>query len=112
MTPAPFRRSVVEIQGHFHQNEASCECGTIEHVEHGKTTLTAVITRVLSEEGKAKAVSFDKIDKAPKEKKRGITIATEYDSNADREVPAEVEWKISIDEDRSIFKTKTHGISD
>ncbi|CAN1352748.1 Elongation factor Tu, mitochondrial, partial [Linum perenne] len=55
--------------------------GTIGHVDHGKTTLTAAITRVcvvLSEEGKAKAVAFDEIDKAPEEKKRGITIATAH----------------------------------
>ncbi|CAN1156935.1 Elongation factor Tu [Linum perenne] len=58
------------------------------------------------EQGKAKAVAFDKIDKASEEKKRGITIAMEYDSNANREVPVEVEWKISIDEERSIFKRR------
>nr|POF16210.1 elongation factor tu, mitochondrial [Quercus suber] len=50
--------------------------GTIGHVDHGKTTLTAAITKVLAEEGKAKAFAFDQIDKAPEEKKRGITIAT------------------------------------
>ncbi|CAN1775355.1 Elongation factor Tu, mitochondrial [Linum perenne] len=49
--------------------------GTNGHVDHGKTTLTATITRVLSEEGIVKEVDFDKIDKAPEEKKRGITIA-------------------------------------
>ncbi|KAI8006147.1 hypothetical protein LOK49_LG07G01228 [Camellia lanceoleosa] len=49
---------------------------TIGHVDHGKTTLTAAITKVLAEEGKAKAVAFDEIDKALEEKKRGITIAT------------------------------------
>ncbi|XP_062152173.1 elongation factor Tu, mitochondrial-like, partial [Alnus glutinosa] len=52
--------------------------GTIGHVDHGKTTLTAAITKVLAEEGKAKAVAFDEIDKAPEEKKRGITIATAH----------------------------------
>ncbi|MCO5571398.1 hypothetical protein L7F22_025138 [Adiantum nelumboides] len=52
--------------------------GTIGHVDHGKTTLTAAITRVLSDEGKAKAVAFDEIDKAPEEKARGITIATAH----------------------------------
>ncbi|KAK1294309.1 hypothetical protein QJS10_CPA16g01003 [Acorus calamus] len=59
--------------------------GTIGHVDHGKTTLTAAITKVvplylfvLSEEGKAKAVAFDEIDKAPEEKARGITIATAH----------------------------------
>ncbi|PPE01312.1 hypothetical protein GOBAR_DD01638 [Gossypium barbadense] len=52
--------------------------GTIGHVDHGKTTLTAAITKVLAEEGKAKAIAFDEIDKAPEEKKRGITIATAH----------------------------------
>ncbi|KAH7285922.1 hypothetical protein KP509_33G051100 [Ceratopteris richardii] len=52
--------------------------GTIGHVDHGKTTLTAAITKVLSDEGKAKAVAFDEIDKAPEEKARGITIATAH----------------------------------
>lgn len=52
--------------------------GTIGHVDHGKTTLTAAITKVLADEGKAKAVAFDEIDKAPEEKARGITIATAH----------------------------------
>ncbi|XP_027935528.1 elongation factor Tu, mitochondrial-like [Vigna unguiculata] len=52
--------------------------GTIGHMDHGKTTLTAAITKVLADEGKAKAVAFDEIDKAPEEKKRGITIATAH----------------------------------
>ncbi|GJU78352.1 elongation factor Tu, mitochondrial [Tanacetum coccineum] len=52
--------------------------GTIGHVDHGKTTLTAAITKVLADEGKAKAIAFDEIDKAPEEKKRGITIATAH----------------------------------
>ncbi|KAK9827376.1 hypothetical protein WJX81_003773 [Elliptochloris bilobata] len=52
--------------------------GTIGHVDHGKTTLTAAITKVLAEAGNAKAVAFDQIDKAPEEKARGITIATAH----------------------------------
>ncbi|KAI3436543.1 hypothetical protein D9Q98_005959 [Chlorella vulgaris] len=52
--------------------------GTIGHVDHGKTTLTAAITKVLAEDGKSKAVAFDEIDKAPEEKARGITIATAH----------------------------------
>eukprot|EP00884_Botryococcus_braunii_P010903 jgi/Botrbrau1/19814/Bobra.0124s0057.1 len=52
--------------------------GTIGHVDHGKTTLTAAITKVLSEQGQSKAVAFDQIDKAPEEKARGITIATAH----------------------------------
>lgn len=52
--------------------------GTIGHVDHGKTTLTAAITKVLAETGQSKAVAFDEIDKAPEEKARGITIATAH----------------------------------
>lgn len=52
--------------------------GTIGHVDHGKTTLTAAITKVLAEAGKSKAIAFDEIDKAPEEKARGITIATAH----------------------------------
>ena len=52
--------------------------GTIGHVDHGKTTLTAAITRVLGEAGGAEFVSFDEIDKAPEERERGITIATAH----------------------------------
>lgn len=52
--------------------------GTIGHVDHGKTTLTAAITKVLSESGSSKLVAFDEIDKAPEEKARGITIATAH----------------------------------
>jgi elongation factor Tu len=52
--------------------------GTIGHVDHGKTTLTAAITKVLSKVGKATFTAFDEIDKAPEEKERGITIATAH----------------------------------
>jgi elongation factor Tu len=52
--------------------------GTIGHVDHGKTTLTAAITKVLSEAGGAEAIAFDQIDKAPEERARGITISTAH----------------------------------
>lgn len=48
-----------------------CNIGTIGHVDHGKTTLTAAITKVLSKDGSAKFISYDEIDKAPEEKARG-----------------------------------------
>jgi elongation factor Tu len=48
--------------------------GTIGHVDHGKTTLTAAITKILSEQGNAKAMNYEDIDKAPEERARGITI--------------------------------------
>eukprot|EP00245_Coleochaete_scutata_P005281 TRINITY_DN18724_c0_g1_i1.p1 TRINITY_DN18724_c0_g1~~TRINITY_DN18724_c0_g1_i1.p1 ORF type:complete len:460 (-),score=101.90 TRINITY_DN18724_c0_g1_i1:354-1733(-) len=62
----------------FTRTKPHLNVGTIGHVDHGKTTLTAAITRVLSEEGKAKAIAFNEIDKAPEEKLRGITIATAH----------------------------------
>ncbi|KAI5077722.1 hypothetical protein GOP47_0007546 [Adiantum capillus-veneris] len=62
----------------FARTKPHMNIGTIGHVDHGKTTLTAAITKVLSDEGKAKAVAFDEIDKAPEEKARGITIATAH----------------------------------
>src|SRR5262245_54545573 len=55
-----------------------CNVGTIGHIDHGKTTLTAAITKVLAEQGGAQFVAFDQIDKAPEEKARGITIATAH----------------------------------
>lgn len=51
-----------------------CNVGTIGHVDHGKTTLTAAITKVLAQDGLADFVSYDQIDRAPEEKLRGITI--------------------------------------
>jgi len=62
----------------FVRNKPHCNIGTIGHVDHGKTTLTAAITKVLAEAGGAKFVAYDQIDKAPEEKERGITIATAH----------------------------------
>ena len=62
----------------FERTKPHCNIGTIGHVDHGKTTLTAAITKVLAEEGKAKFTAYDQIDKAPEEKARGITIATAH----------------------------------
>ena len=62
----------------FERTKPHCNVGTIGHVDHGKTTLTAAITRVLSEAGGASFTPFDEIDKAPEEKARGITIATAH----------------------------------
>ncbi|PNX93256.1 elongation factor Tu mitochondrial-like [Trifolium pratense] len=79
----------------FTRTKPHLNVGTIGHVDHGKTTLTAAITKVfelnntyyaseliveqvLADEGRAKAIAFDEIDKAPEEKKRGITIATAH----------------------------------
>ena len=62
----------------FVRNKPHCNIGTIGHVDHGKTTLTAAITKVLSETGGAQAIAYDQIDKAPEEKERGITISTAH----------------------------------
>jgi len=62
----------------FVRNKPHCNIGTIGHVDHGKTTLTAAITTVLAETGGAKAIAYDQIDKAPEEKERGITISTAH----------------------------------
>jgi elongation factor Tu len=64
--------------GKFERNKPHCNIGTIGHVDHGKTTLTAAITRVLAESGGAEFRAFDQIDNAPEERARGITIATSH----------------------------------
>jgi elongation factor Tu len=62
----------------FDRSKPHCNIGTIGHVDHGKTTLTAAITKVLSETGGAEFSAYDAIDKAPEEKARGITISTAH----------------------------------
>jgi elongation factor Tu len=62
----------------FQRNKPHMNVGTIGHVDHGKTTLTAAITKVLAAEGKAEFKSYDNIDKAPEERARGITISTSH----------------------------------
>ena len=69
----------------FERTKPHCNVGTIGHVDHGKTTLTAAITKVLAESGGATFTAFDEIDKAPEERERGITISTahvEYETAA------------------------------
>src|SRR5215203_5188672 len=62
----------------FSRTKPHCNIGTIGHVDHGKTSLTAAITKVLAESGKAQFTAYDQIDKAPEEKARGITISTAH----------------------------------
>ena len=62
----------------YERTKPHCNVGTIGHVDHGKTTLTAAITKTLAEAGGADFVPFDMIDKAPEERARGITIATAH----------------------------------
>src|SRR6202451_4497803 len=69
----------------FKQTKPHCNVGTIGHVDHGKTSLTAAITKVLAETGGATYMAYDQIDKAPEEKARGITISAahvEYETKA------------------------------
>src|SRR3546814_14301235 len=66
----------------FERNKPHCNIGTIGHVDHGKTSLTAAITKVLAETGGASFTAYDQLDKAPEEKARGLTIST---SPADNE---------------------------
>ena len=63
---------------HFERNKPHVNIGTIGHVDHGKTTLTAAITMTLAKKGEAQAMRYDEIDKAPEEKARGITINTAH----------------------------------
>ena len=68
----------------FERSKPHVNVGTIGHIDHGKTTLTAAITKVLGMEGKANFMAYDQIDKAPEERERGITISTshvEYETN-------------------------------
>ena len=69
----------------FERNKPHCNIGTIGHVDHGKTTLTAAITKVLAETGGAQFTDYANIDKAPEERERGITIST---SHVEYETPA------------------------
>ena len=66
-------------------NKPHCNIGTIGHVDHGKTSLTAAITKVLAETGGATYTAYDQIDKAPEEKARGITISTAHVEYRDQE---------------------------
>ena len=62
----------------FERSKPHCNIGTIGHVDHGKTTLTAAITKILAERGGASFTAYDQIDKAPEERARGITISTAH----------------------------------
>ncbi|KAG2331311.1 hypothetical protein Bca52824_002491 [Brassica carinata] len=70
----PFSTQIYSRCGGSISSKPHVNVGTIGHVDHGKTTLTAAITKVLAEEGKAKAIAFDEIDKAPEEKKRELPL--------------------------------------
>ncbi|MCE9507624.1 MAG: elongation factor Tu [Alphaproteobacteria bacterium] len=72
-------------KGKFERNKPHVNIGTIGHVDHGKTSLTAAITKILAEKGQASYTAYDQIDKTPEERARGITISTahvEYETDA------------------------------
>ena len=76
----------------YQRTKPHVNIGTIGHVDHGKTTLTAAITRVLAEQGKSKAMAYEDIDKAPEERARGITInATHVEYETDKRHYAHVD---------------------
>jgi elongation factor Tu len=66
------------LKAHFNRDKDHVNIGTIGHVDHGKTTLTAAITMVLAKKGYCEVKTFDSIDNAPEEKERGITINTAH----------------------------------
>jgi elongation factor Tu len=79
------KEEIFMAKAKFERTKPHVNVGTIGHVDHGKTTLTAAITMALSQQGEAKAMRYDEIDKAPEEKARGITINTahvEYETKA------------------------------
>src|SRR5690606_15173740 len=79
------KRATPMSKERFERKKPHVNIGTIGHVDHGKTTLTAAITKILSERGGAEARSYEEIDSAPEEKARGITISTthvEYETEA------------------------------
>lgn len=81
----PIGKGIIMSKQKFERNKPHCNIGTIGHVDHGKTTLTAAITKVLAESGGAEFMDYANIDKAPEERERGITISTahvEYETEA------------------------------
>ncbi|MBT4109741.1 MAG: elongation factor Tu, partial [Pelagibacterales bacterium] len=62
----------------YERNKPHVNIGTVGHVDHGKTTLTAAITKVMAEASGGAAIAYDEIDKAPEERERGITINTAH----------------------------------
>jgi GTPase len=81
----------------FSRTKPHVNIGTIGHVDHGKTTLTQAITKVLSEKGWSKALSYEEIDKAPEEKARKITINTSHiEYETENRHYGHIDWYVSI----------------
>ena len=89
----------------FDRSKPHCNIGTIGHVDHGKTTLTAAITKVLAETGGATAMDYAQIDKAPEEKERGITISTAHvEYQTEKRHYAHVDFKTKYRNDKIELK--------
>ncbi|KAK8376409.1 hypothetical protein O3P69_009805 [Scylla paramamosain] len=88
-----------------------CNVGTIGHVDHGKTTLTAAITKVLQRTGQSTFVSYDEIDRAPEERQRGITINTahvSYSTNLRHYAHTDCPWTCRLSNDGQMPQTREH----
>src|SRR5688572_9502017 len=84
LVPHSDRTGQTMAKAKFERTKPHVNVGTIGHVDHGKTTLTAAITAIQAKKGLAQFTAYDQIDKAPEERERGITIATahvEYESD-------------------------------
>jgi elongation factor Tu len=77
-SPLLWKNASASLSTVFNRDKPHVNIGTIGHVDHGKTTLTQAITKVLSEKGWCKGLSYEEIDKAPEEKARKITINTSH----------------------------------
>jgi elongation factor Tu len=89
----PFRRSLATAT--FSRDKPHVNIGTIGHVDHGKTTLTQAITRVLSDKGYGQAMTYEDIDKAPEEKARKITINTSHiEYETDNRHYGHIDWYV------------------
>ena len=87
----------------FERSKPHVNIGTIGHVDHGKTTTTAAISKVLSDKGWAKKVDFDQIDAAPEEKERGITINTQLTLNM--KLKRDTMLTLTVQDTRTMLKT-------
>ena len=90
----------------FNRDKPQVNIGTIGHVDHGKTTLTQAITRVLSEKGYSQAMTYEDIDRAPEEKARKITINTSHiEYETDNRHYGHIDWYVCVAARRRVDQT-------